>query len=128
MRTGIFVYADTIDYVLSPEIPHVVKYTGPGSSTPIPTKGGTVTLTKGIYRLITDRPTEIRMADGISGDHEIVIITDNKDTWPDPPAALVTAFPEVSAADLQAFFPAAFGGFDSPAAPAAGAPGRRVTG
>lgn len=128
MRTGIFVYADTVDYQLSPDIVAVVKYTGPGTSTTIPTNGGAITLTKGIYRLVTDRPSEIRMAAGISGNHEIKVLMENKDPWPDPPAAFFTAFPEVSIADLQAFLPTALDGFDSPAPPASGdAPVHRVT-
>jgi len=29
MRTGIFVYADTVEYLLKPEISSLVKYNGP---------------------------------------------------------------------------------------------------
>jgi len=120
MRTGIFVYANSVEYTLRPEISAVIKYNGPGSSTEIATKGGTVTLTKGIYRLVTDTPTELQVAGGTIGVGDIVAVVNNKDPWPDPPATFVKVFPEVTTEDLRAFLPAAFDGFDEPA--------QRVTG
>jgi hypothetical protein len=115
MRTAIFVYADTIDYVLRPEISALIKYTGPGTSTVIPTKAGTITLTKGIYKLVTDQPSEIRPVGGLSENHGMMILPSNKDGYPDPPAAFFAAFPEVTTAELRAFLPAALDAFGSPA-------------
>lgn len=131
MRTGIFVYADTVNYMLRPEISAVIKYTGPGTSAEVPTKDGMVTLTRGIYRLVTDTPPELQPLPtaivGPGGDCEIVAITSNKDPWPDVSSTFAKAFPDVTTEQLQAFLPAAFDGFDAPAASNA-VPARRVTG
>lgn len=134
MRTGIFVYAETVNYTLRPEISAVIKYTGPGTSVEIPTKGGMVTLTRGIYRLVTDVATEIQpIPTAIAapdGDCDIVALTANKDPWPDVTTKFAKVFPDVTTEQLRAFLPAAFDGFDAPAAPAASsdAPAHRVTG
>jgi hypothetical protein len=127
MRTGIFVYADTVEYLLRPEISSLVKYNGPGSSTVIATKGGgTIKLTKGIYRLITDKPTELLMVGENTGESDVVVVMNDKDIWPDSPAIFVKTFPDVTAADLQAFFPASFDAFDSQA-PSASSDAPHVT-
>jgi hypothetical protein len=129
MRTGIFVYADSVDYMLRPEISAVIKYTGPGTSTEVATKGGMVTLTRGIYRLVTDYPTELQATPESSGACEIVAVVNNKDPWPDPPGSFTKVFPDVTTEHLRAFLPAGFDGFDAPA-PAASSdvPARPVTG
>jgi hypothetical protein len=116
MRTGIFVYADTVDYTLRPEISAVIKYTGPGTSAEVPTKGGTVTLTRGIYRLVTDAPTELQPVPTAiaapDGDSDIVAVGNNKDPWPDVSTKFAKVFPDVTAEQLRAFLPAALDGFD----------------
>lgn len=133
MRTGIFVYADTVNYMLRPEISAVIKYTGPGTSTEVPTKDGMVTLTRGIYRLVTDAPTELQPIPtaiaGPGGDCEIVALASDKDPWPDVTSTFTKVFPDVTTEQLQAFLPPALDGFDTPT-PAASSdvPAQRVTG
>jgi len=127
MRTGIFVYADTVEYLLSPEISSLVKYNGPGSSSVIATKGGgTIKLTKGIYKLITDKPTELRMAGESTGESDVVVVMNDKDIWPDSPVIFMKAFPDVTTEDLREFFPASFDAFDSQA-PSASSDAPHVT-
>jgi hypothetical protein len=112
MRTGIYVYADRVDFLLRSDIAELHQFNGGAAASPVATSNGAVTLLRGVYKLVTARPAEIRMIDGAVGDSEIVIVVNDKDPWPDPPERLTKAFPAATTDALRDFLPeslAAFG-------------------
>jgi hypothetical protein len=114
MRTAIYVYADHVDFVLRSDISELHQFNGGAATTPVTTSNGTVTLPRGIYKLVTAKPTEIRMTDGVIGDSEIVVVVNDKDPWPDPPERLTKGFPAATTAALRGFLPQSLGAFDMP--------------
>jgi hypothetical protein len=122
MRTAIYVYADDLNFQLRGDIDHVIKYALP-TSTLVKTSQGSVTLSKGTYKIVLDKPSEIRLVDGTPGDVDIIVIANDKRPWPDPPQKLVAM--GVSKAALESFMTVASGvgdgvrGLASQATPAA---------
>jgi hypothetical protein len=94
MRTGIYVYSQT---TLNIEASEPGVFTSLDNRT-IPFAAGTLSISPGIYKAFT--PITVT-----SGDPSVavVVVQNSKDTWPDPPLALVTAF-NVTASTLNSFF------------------------
>jgi hypothetical protein len=114
MRTAIYVYADHVDFVLRSDISDVHQFNGGAATTAMAITNGSVTLPRGIYKLVTAKPTEIRMIDGAIGDSEIVVVVNDKDPWPDPPERLTKGFPAATTTALRSFLPQSLGAFDMP--------------
>jgi hypothetical protein len=111
MRTGIYVYADSVDFVLRSDIGLLHHFDGVAATSAIAISNGSITLARGIYKLISTKPTEIRMIDGTVGDSDIVMVVNDKDQWPDPPERLTKSFPGVTTTVLRDFLPASQGAF-----------------
>jgi hypothetical protein len=96
MRTGIYVYTSTKLTIQASE-PVVLTSLDNRS---ISFGGGTVStaISPGIYKAVTDSQIAVT---GSSID--VVIVPNNKDPWPDPPLAVVSAF-NVTQTSLNSFF------------------------
>jgi hypothetical protein len=96
MRTGIYVYAPTTLTIQASEPVVLVSL----DNRSISFGGGTVTtaVSPGIYKAVTD--FEITVT-GSSID--VVVVSKNKDPWPDPPLKVASAF-NVTTTHLTRFF------------------------
>jgi|GEM_PF-6039260 len=109
MRTAIYVYGNRVSFELRDDIERIIQFVNPDRDAVLQVVDGAVTLDKGVYKLVTDEPAEIRVASGEVGDADVVVVTNNKDPWPDPPAKFSKTFSEVAPASLQRFFPTSGG-------------------
>lgn len=99
MRTGIYVYAST---TLTIQASEPIMLTSLDNRS-ISFAGGTVSteVPAGIYKAVTNAAIAVSSETGPRVD--VVIIANNKDPWPDPPLAVVTAF-NVTTTNLNSFF------------------------
>lgn len=111
MRTALYVYGNKVSVELDAGI-DIVSYVSPGKEAVVPgSDQGAATLTPGIYKVVNPGP-QIRLTKKYAGDVEIVVVTNDKDPWPDPPAKFRAAFSAVSLDTLRKFLPASGGGFN----------------
>jgi len=98
MRTGIYVYTQA---TLNIEASEPVVLTSLDNRT-ISFAGGTMStaISPGIYKAFTSAPITVT---GGGANVAVVIVPNSKDTWPDPPLAVVTTF-NVTASTLNSFF------------------------
>ena len=98
MRTGIYVYTHT---TLTIQASEPVMLTSLDNRS-ISFNGGTVSteLSPGIYKAVTTNAITVT---GANMDAVVVVVQNSKDTWPDPPLAVVTAF-NVTSTNLKNFF------------------------
>jgi hypothetical protein len=96
MRTGIYVYAPTTLTIHASEPVVLVSL----DNRSIAFGGGTVStaVSPGIYKAVTDSAITVT---GSSID--VVVVSQNKDPWPDPPLAAASAF-NVTTTYLKRFF------------------------
>jgi hypothetical protein len=98
MRTGIYVYTQTTLNMNASESGVLISLdnrTIPFASGPMST-----VIAPGIYKAFTS--AQINVSGG-GASVAVVIVPGSKDTWPDPPLAVVTAF-NVTASTLNSFF------------------------
>ncbi len=102
MRTGIYAYNTTTLTIQASESFDLIPF---DSSIPIfrnlasPVK---LEVQPGIYKVVTDTPITV------TGGGIDVVVANNKDPWPDPPALVITTF-NVTSSTLDAFFTIADG-------------------
>jgi hypothetical protein len=110
MRIALYVYGNKVSFVLDSGI-DIVRYVSPGKESVVAgSDQGEATLSPGLYKVVNPGP-EIGLTNKYIGDAEIVVVTDDKDPWPDPPAKFSNAFSSVSLDNLRKFLPASGGGF-----------------
>ena len=99
MRTAIYVYSATATFTIDQDITVC-----PDMGNLVSQSGSQVTLAKGIYKT-----TSTELVPVGASDHDIVVIANDKDPWPDPPARFWKTFPTMTQQQLGNFFPASFG-------------------
>jgi hypothetical protein len=97
MRTGIYVYTPTTLIIQASE--PVVLMSLDNRSISIAGSGMSTAVSPGIYKAVTSSAITVAPSPSI----DVVIVPNSKDTWPDPPLAVVTTF-HVTASNVKSFF------------------------
>jgi hypothetical protein len=96
MRTGIYVYTSTTLTIQSSE--PVVLVSLDNQSISLDSGTMSTQVSPGIYKAVTSSAITVT---GSSID--VVIVQNSKDTWPDPPLAVISAF-NVTSTNFKSFF------------------------
>ena len=102
MRTGIYVYSSTATFTIDQPIT-VCPIVG----SVVSQSGSQVTLSKGVYKT----PSWVQPLG--TSDHDLVVVADDKDPWPDPPPRFWREVPDMPSQQLTSFFPQGFGGLSA---------------
>lgn len=111
MRTAIYVYNPTTSTEFSVNVNAVVtRFESPTTESKVTNDNGKCMLTRGIYKVVGDMPS-IAVPPGSGADFDIIVVANDKDPWPDPPAKFQSTFAGVSLDVLRGFLPMASGAF-----------------
>ena len=99
MRTGIYVYSESATFAIDQLV-----VACPSTGIVIGQNGSQATLGMGVYKTSSSalQPTS-------QTDFEIVVIANDKDSWPDPPPRFWKTFSNMTMQQLHDFFPSALG-------------------
>jgi hypothetical protein len=97
MRTGIYVYTSTTLTIQASE--PVVLTSLDNRSISFDSGTMSTVVSPGIYKAVTSSAITVTPSPSV----DVVIVQNSKDTWPDPPLAVVTAF-NVTASNVKSFF------------------------
>jgi hypothetical protein len=105
MRTAIYVYSTT-----SFEVDHPIR-SHPGAQTVLDGKTNisNVTLQPGIYKIQTPGRVAPQITPSSGSTFELMMVINDKDTFPDPPARAVETFTGLTSKSIQEFLPSALG-------------------
>ena len=101
MRTGIYVYADSIISIETSEDNLQLEPMTAGSPVAL-ARSNRIAIGPGVFRVISMQTVEVTPD---AGDDVEIIALGDKDKWPDPPPALTAMFSGVTTDSLGAFFP-----------------------
>jgi hypothetical protein len=111
MRTAIYVYGPTTSTEFSMDVNAVItRFEGPTTESKVTNDNGKCMLARGIYKVVGDMPN-IGVPPGSSAEFDVIVVSNDKDPWPDPPAKFQSTFSGVSIEVLRGFLPMASGAF-----------------